>query len=50
MRAGHLAQALRLAEQAVAGKTVCSPAHGVLAAILLKLGRPAEAVQRRPTP
>jgi tetratricopeptide (TPR) repeat protein len=43
MRAGHLAKALRLAEQAVAGKTVCSPSHGVLAAVLLKLGRPAEA-------
>lgn len=43
MRAGDLAKALRAAEQAVAGKTVCSPAHGVLAAILLQLGRSEEA-------
>ncbi len=43
MRAGRLAEALKLAEQAVAGKTACSPAHGVLATILLQLGRPAEA-------
>lgn len=43
MRAGRLAEALRLAEQAVAAKTACSPAHGVLATILLQLGRPAEA-------
>lgn len=43
MRAGYFAEALRLAEQAVAGKTICSPAHGVLAAVLLKLGRTAEA-------
>jgi tetratricopeptide (TPR) repeat protein len=43
LRAGDLASALRLAEQAVAGKTVCSPAHSVLASILMKLGRPAEA-------
>jgi tetratricopeptide (TPR) repeat protein len=43
MRAGDFANALRLAERAVAGKTVCSPAHTVLATILLKLGRRAEA-------
>jgi tetratricopeptide (TPR) repeat protein len=43
MRAGRFTEALRLAEQAVAGKTACSPAHGVLATILLRLGRPADA-------
>ncbi|MFZ0549522.1 MAG: sulfotransferase [Steroidobacteraceae bacterium] len=43
MRAGRLAEALRLAERAVAGKTACSPAHGLLATILLRLGRAAEA-------
>jgi tetratricopeptide (TPR) repeat protein len=43
MRAGRLADALRLAEQAIAGKTACSVAHGVLATTLLQLGRPAEA-------
>ncbi|MFZ0553234.1 MAG: tetratricopeptide repeat protein, partial [Steroidobacteraceae bacterium] len=43
MRAGDLANALRLAEQGVAGETMCSPAHSVLAEVLLKLGRPAEA-------
>jgi tetratricopeptide (TPR) repeat protein len=43
MRAGRLAEALRLAQQAVAGKTTCSPTHGVLAMILLRLGRAAEA-------
>jgi tetratricopeptide (TPR) repeat protein len=43
MRAGRLGEALRFAEQAVAGTTVCSPAHAVLAAVLLKLGRAAEA-------
>jgi tetratricopeptide (TPR) repeat protein len=43
MRAGRLAEALRLAQQAVAGKTICSPTHGVLAMILLRLGRAEEA-------
>ena len=43
MRAGRLAEALTFAQQAVAGKTACSPAHGVLAMILLRLGRAAEA-------
>lgn len=43
MRAGRLSEALRLAEQATAGRTVCSPAHGLVAAILLRLGRPADA-------
>ena len=43
MRTGRLAEALRFAQQAVAGKTTCSPTHGVLAMILLRLGRAAEA-------
>jgi tetratricopeptide (TPR) repeat protein len=43
MRAGRLAEALRFAQQAVAGRTACSPTHGVLAMILLRLGRAAEA-------
>ena len=43
MRAGRLAEALELARQAVAGRAACSPAHGVLAMILLRLGRAAEA-------
>ena len=43
MRAGRLAEALRVAREAVAGKKACSPTHGVLAMILLRLGRPAEA-------
>ena len=32
-----------LAEQAVAGKTVCSPSHGLLATILARLGRRSDA-------
>jgi tetratricopeptide (TPR) repeat protein len=43
MRAGHLAEALVLAERAVSGRTVCSPSHGLLATILLRLGRTADA-------
>ena len=43
MRAGRLAEALRLAEQSVAGKTSCSPAHVLLATILLRLGRAGDA-------
>jgi tetratricopeptide (TPR) repeat protein len=43
MRAGRFAEALPLAEQAVAGAHRCLPAHGMLATILLQLGRPAEA-------
>ncbi|MFL6601912.1 MAG: sulfotransferase [Steroidobacteraceae bacterium] len=39
MCAGHFADALPFAEQAVAGKRVCVPAHGMLATILLQLGR-----------
>jgi tetratricopeptide (TPR) repeat protein len=43
MHAGRFADALPFAEQAVAGKQVCLPAHGMLAAILLQLGRAGEA-------
>jgi Sulfotransferase family/Tetratricopeptide repeat len=43
MRAGKLAEALPLAERAVAGANRCLPSHGMLAAILLKLGRATEA-------
>ena len=39
MRAGRFADALVLAERAVVGKHVCVPAHGMLATILLQLGR-----------
>jgi tetratricopeptide (TPR) repeat protein len=43
MRAGRLADALIFAQLAVAGKRVCVPAHGMLATILLQLGRAADA-------
>lgn len=43
MRAGLFEAALPLAEKAVAGKTRCAPAHGLLATILLQLGRAADA-------
>jgi tetratricopeptide (TPR) repeat protein len=43
MRAGDFRAALQLAERAVAGKRVCLPAHGILASILLHLGRAADA-------
>ena len=43
MRSGRLEEALVLAERAVAGARVCSPGHGFLASILLKLGRTQEA-------
>src|ERR1700740_630886 len=43
MRAGNLGAALPFAERAVAGKRVCMPAHGMLASLLLQLGRGAEA-------
>lgn len=43
MRAGLFEAALPLAEKAVAGKTQCAPAHGLLATILLQLGRTADA-------
>jgi tetratricopeptide (TPR) repeat protein len=49
MRAGRLAEALVFAEHAVAAQTACSPAHGLLATILVGLGRrtDAEAVVER---
>lgn len=43
MRAGRFSEALPLAEQAVAGARACLPAHGLLASILLQLGRPGDA-------
>ena len=43
MRAGRFADALPFAEQAVAGTQACLPAHGMLATILLQLGRAADA-------
>jgi Tfp pilus assembly protein PilF len=43
MRAGNFLAALPLAERAVAGQRTCLPAHGMLASILLHLGRATEA-------
>lgn len=43
MRAGDFRAALPFAERAVEGKRVCLPAHGMLASILLHLGRAADA-------
>lgn len=43
MCAGKLFEALPLAEQAVAGQHTCLPVHGMLATLLLQLGRPADA-------
>jgi len=43
MRAGRLADALPLAEQAVGRAQVCVSAHGMLATILLQLGRAKDA-------
>ncbi len=43
MRAGRLPEALVLAERAVAGKSMCTCAHGLLATILVGLGRAPEA-------
>jgi tetratricopeptide (TPR) repeat protein len=43
MRAGDFGAALPLARRAVAGARSCLPAHGLLASILLQLGRPGEA-------
>ena len=43
MRAGNFRDALPFAERAVRGKSMCVPAHGMLATILLQLGRAAEA-------
>ena len=39
MAAGRFAEALPLAERAVAGQSVCLPTHGMLATILVHLGR-----------
>lgn len=44
MRAGRHAQALPLARKAVAGLSRCTPAQGLLAAILLNLGQDREAL------
>lgn len=43
MRAGRFGEALTFAEQAVAASRVCLPAHGMLATILLQLGRRSDA-------
>jgi len=43
MRSGRFAEALPLAERAVAGARLCLPGHALLASILLKLGRAADA-------
>jgi hypothetical protein len=43
MRTGRFEEALVFAERAVAGKQACLPAHGLLATILLQLGRPGDA-------
>jgi tetratricopeptide (TPR) repeat protein len=43
MCAGRLPEALEFAERAVAGERVCVRAHGMLATILLRLGRASEA-------
>ena len=43
MRAGRLEEALVLAERGVDAARVCSPGHGFLASLLLKLGRAPDA-------
>ena len=43
MRAGQLAEALPLAERAVAQASLCVPGHSFLASLLFKLGRAREA-------
>ncbi len=43
MNAGRFDEALIAAQKAVAGARTCVPAHGMLATILLRLGRPADA-------
>jgi tetratricopeptide (TPR) repeat protein len=43
MQAGCFSEALKFAERAVAGERTCVPAHGMLATILLQLGRAPEA-------
>src|SRR5208282_3698811 len=45
MQAGQLHDALPVAERAVAGARVCLPAHGLLATVLLRLGRAEDAEQ-----
>ena len=45
MCAGRFAEALPFAERAVAGEAACVPAHGMLATILLNLGRAHDADQ-----
>ena len=41
----QLGEALRYAERVVRGARVCRPEHGLLASVLLKLGRAADAEQ-----
>jgi len=43
MSAGRFAESLPLAQAAVSGQRACVPAHGMLATILLQLGRRADA-------
>lgn len=43
MNAGRPEEALPFARQAIAGQRVCLPAHGMLATVLLRLGRRREA-------
>ena len=43
LKAGRLLEALPYAERAVADKRVCVPSHGLLATILLRLGRASDA-------
>ncbi len=43
MRAGRLPEALVFAERAIAGQKACSPSHGLLATILVGLGRRSDA-------
>src|SRR5579863_10244570 len=45
MQAGARAEAVAVARRAVAGARVCLPAHGFLASLLLRLGRPKEAAE-----
>jgi tetratricopeptide (TPR) repeat protein len=45
LSASRFAEALPLAERAVAGQTVCQPTHGMLATILVHLGRRQDAVR-----
>jgi tetratricopeptide (TPR) repeat protein len=43
LQSGRLAEALTFAQRSVAGQRTCVPAHGMLATILLRLGRAADA-------